>query len=435
MIMLDLSDLGLDPDSTDEHGDPITAPPVHDDNKLVAGSPLARALYEVWNGRKIVVLASPPGGGKSTLISRLCRQFAVRLPELNIVVACPTRQGAGDLAIKISEDMGDPRDIGTPAKVSLQDSINRGGGFVNVNTSRAIPVINVRTLASCEKSAPKCDVLIIDEAFQREYARVMSASLEAKQIVLVGDPGQIGPVVTVNTSIWEGQEKAPHLPAPIVLAREPEAVSIHMDATYRLGPDTTKVIAPLYDFEFESKRKQRHILNGDGEKLPEIRTRKIERVESVTVTSHLEEVAEIAASYVGTTLEVVADDGSVRSDMIEASDIAVVTPHRAQYEGINAILRSKGLGTISCGTADSLQGGQWHVVIAVDPLVGHNSVGPFQVNTGRLCVMLSRHMTHALWLHDGRWKEMLEGSDEPDAEVGLTIRKEIAKLSIGGAQL
>jgi len=76
------------------------------------------------------------------------------------------------------------------------------------------------------------------------------------------------------------------------------------------------------------------------------------------------------------------------------------------------------------GTADRLQGGQWHAVVALDPFIGYEGLSPHAMSLGRLCVMASRHRTHLTWVHDGRWNTHLSGStDVPGAEAALAVRR------------
>jgi hypothetical protein len=81
--------------------------------------------------------------------------------------------------------------------------------------------------------------------------------------------------------------------------------------------------------------------------------------------------------------------------------------------------------TITVGTADSLQGGQWHAVVALDPFVGYTTATTHQLSPGRLCVMACRHMTHLTWVSDGGWELALMDPDiDPDeAEKGRKVRQ------------
>jgi hypothetical protein len=79
--------------------------------------------------------------------------------------------------------------------------------------------------------------------------------------------------------------------------------------------------------------------------------------------------------------------------------------------------------TITVGTANSLQGGQWRAVVALDPFVGYTTATPHQLSPGRLCVMASRHMTHLTWVSDGGWELALMDIDPDEAEKGRKVRQ------------
>ncbi len=60
------------------------------------------------------------------------------------------------------------------------------------------------------------------------WANFMLLGQVAPRFVLIGDPGQIPPVVTIDAARWETAPRAPHRPAPeLVLQAHPnEALSL-----------------------------------------------------------------------------------------------------------------------------------------------------------------------------------------------------------------
>jgi hypothetical protein len=54
---------------------------------------------------------------------------------------------------------------------------------------------------------------------------------------------------------------------------------------------------------------------------------------------------------------------------------------------VHAPLRGRDVEGVTVGTADSLQGGQWAAVVALDPLTGVEGLAVHAMSTGRLCVM------------------------------------------------
>ncbi|MCA1673415.1 MAG: AAA family ATPase, partial [Actinobacteria bacterium] len=69
--------------------------------RLVAGSPTAKALAALWSGDPAVVVESPPGAGKTTLVITVASHLAGRA-KLRVAVAAQTNAQALDLANRLS---------------------------------------------------------------------------------------------------------------------------------------------------------------------------------------------------------------------------------------------------------------------------------------------------------------------------------------------
>jgi hypothetical protein len=98
------------------------------------------------------------------------------------------------------------------------------------------------------------DVLFIDEAWQMCWADFMLLGAVAPRFVLVGDPGQIAPVVPIDVSRWQTSRRPPHVPAPEVILRDrtlPTRV-VELPVSTRLPHDTCAMVQSFYDFAFES---------------------------------------------------------------------------------------------------------------------------------------------------------------------------------------
>lgn len=393
---------------------------------LEPGSPLAQALYELYSGTPVTVVDAPPGAGKSTLVASAVAHL-YRSTDASITVATATNEQGTAIAEQIMEVIGEEPGDGpfTVRVASGKMRVPEGAG--GPKDRGKVRAVQVRTAASCKASPPATDFLIVDEAYQITFADFADAADRAAQVLAVGDPGQIGPVVTVDTTAWSHLRAGPHMRAPDVLSQREDAAIIHMPATYRLGPLSASVLHPLYGWAFESRRPQRALPSMPGEmralRLP-VRPTPYD-LESMTA------VVRAALDYVGVTLQVVTERG-VRTHELGPRDVAIVVSRRAQASAIEALLLERGGGAelITVGTADKLQGGQWHAVVAVDPtLAGAES--EHALASGRLCVMASRHMTHLTWVYDDQWASVLAAAPNvEDAQRAAAVRREL--LAAGG---
>lgn len=420
-IGIDFEDLGIEPDYTG----PVEPAdiPVPQGRNLVAGSTLAKTLFSVWDGAPIVIVDSPPGAGKTTLVVDIVAYLKER-SDLKMIIACYTRRAAYDIAARIAAELGPDKDGNPQVALGIKDmeppaGVGKGGAAAG---GRNIPI--VRTVASCKISPPECDLFIIDEAYQVTFNDASAAGDQADQLLMVGDPGQIGPVVSADVSAFRGREIAPHMRAPEVFATMEGAVVHALTTTYRVGQETVDAIAPLYNFSFDSARPDRFLTDADGDRVSEINSMEVDSPTSFDDLNLLVKIARYTAGLIGVDLVEYDSEGSAFRRELEPSDICVVVAHNAQASGITAILRTLKADGITVLTADKAQGGQWHAVVALDPCVGVSTAGTHQVSPGRLCVMASRHKSHLTWIYDNQWEDLLTDPelDQEEARLGRLVR-------------
>lgn len=416
----DLNTLGIDtskaPRAEPSPEEVTAAKQVPSWQRLVPGSILAKALYETVSGRRVTVIDSPPGSGKTTLLVQAALWIAANT-DLTLTVAAPTRAAATSVAERLAdaeEDASVVLALNGVDRASTPAIHTPGSGAFQGGAGDIV----VRTMTSLAMSTSTVsDLLILDEAYQSTFASLAAAAKGCQQVLMIGDPGQIGPVTTADTSVFDESDYPPHGRAPDVLRTHPAAKVLHLPTSYRLGARTVDAIAPLYDFSFDSGRPDRALTGHQ-----EIESVQIDRTDSVDLYA---DVARLAHGFVGQ--EITTDD---QPRTLTPNDVAVVAGDNLAVNGIAGFLSNLGMFPgITVGTADRLQGGQWHAVIAVDPLASATTVSEHHLALGRLCVMASRHMTHLTWVHSGDWRELIDAQEVEDPTAMVTVRENLIGTS------
>jgi hypothetical protein len=354
----------------------------------------------------VAVVKAPPGSGKTLL---LCELVARLLPSARIAVATQTRSQANDLCARLARDGHRPVRFakegdsfpGLPATVSIVTSskeLPRGG---------AVVVATTKKWAAVTVNAP-FDVLLVDEAWQMPWSAFMPLSRVAGRFVLVGDPGQIPPTVTVDTSRWETSPFAPHRPTPeVVQTTGAPSLVAELPASRRLPHDTVELIQPFYDFAFGAwarpedrgitmKRRGRtkldaaldHLTGGSLMALTLPTADYIPEVDDELVALTVDAIASLLAR--GTHVQM-TDQPDGPSRRLVAAHVGVSSTHRSTNEALARRLASTGLGDVKVDTPERWQGLQCDMMFALHPLSGVLMPSAFDLETGRLCVMASRH--------------------------------------------
>lgn len=194
-----------------------------------------------------VVVDSPPGAGKSTLVVRAAGHLTSACHQLMIVAQ--TNEQVDDLVDRLAREH--PRlAIGRlhagshtlPPRVTRHPHIT---GSTQAADLRELPVV-VSTAKKWSYVTPdKCRPwrwAIVDEAYQmRSDALLATAPLfseDDSQVLFVGDPGQLDPFATVETDRWHGLTWDPLRNAvDVTLAHTPDLVRHQLPVSWRL-PET-----------------------------------------------------------------------------------------------------------------------------------------------------------------------------------------------------
>lgn len=362
-------------------------------------------------GGKVAVVKAPPGSGKThTLIAVLA---ALTAEGQRIAVAAQTNSQADDICRRLARDhpqvstvrfssSGNRQPDDFPAEVPWITDKKQlpGGAGVTIATTAKWSLIDL---------ALPYDLLAIDEAWQMAWADLMQCALVSDRFLMIGDPGQIPPVVTIDVRRWETSPRAPHQSAPEVVLTEPGLADVRFEgslpACRRLPHEAVQFVKPFYDFDF-------HPYVGPGERGVTIHGKRLTGladgrplVVTIPTPEHgppMEidpDIASAAAEVVRELLEAgnTVRDGGGPERPIEPTDIGVSSSHRVMNAALTSVLSEWG-GAVRVDTPERWQGLQKPVMIAVHPLSGVTEPSDFDLETGRLCVMASRQQSALVML-------------------------------------
>lgn len=287
-----------------------------------------------------MVVASPPGAGKTRLVVHLAEQLH-RRAGLSVAIAAQTRAQALDVTNRAAALGASVALLGghkSSRPLGLDPKARYLEGAAYLSRWRGVAVATTARWLWVPERQYTADVCIVDEAWQLTYANLGGLAPLSAQVVLVGDPGQIAPVVTGNTSRWQAWVSGPQCPAPqALIAGYPTAVTLlRLPHTWRLGPQTTALIQPAFyaDLPFVSARPPRHLVLA-GRVLPELSAQPVTALAGPGDAS----LATTAAGRARDLLElgsVVDEHGHERR--LRPEDLAIITPHVEQASAIAARL-------------------------------------------------------------------------------------------------
>jgi hypothetical protein len=370
---------------------------------------LAALLGHVEQRDLLLVLKAPPGSGKTYAMLRTVALAAHR--RQRVAVATQTNAQADDLCRRLAQDF--PRVAAVRYAPAARAAVDLGASIAWARTGKDVPQGPAVVVGTTSKWAASTidepyDFLFVDEAWQTSWADFMTLSAVAPRFVLVGDPGQIPPVVSIEVARWQTSRRPPHAPAPDVILRDLSlpARALSLPVTTRLPHDTAALVRAFYDFDFDAwsgPGERRLITETAGDGRGEDRAIDLLATGSVAVLAvptpdagpPLEDDVEVAAKAAAVArrlLErgsrVVTEDGE---RALEPKDIGLAASHRVMNTRMRDALGRLAEEGMRVDTPERWQGLEREVLIAVHPLSGVVRPSAFDLSTGRLCVMASRH--------------------------------------------
>ncbi|MFK3729546.1 AAA domain-containing protein [Streptomyces sp. NPDC088090] len=413
------------------------------------GAAAAKATAEILESTlrgsaRGVVVDSPPGAGKSTLVVRAALELAAAGRPLMVVAQ--TNAQVDDLVLRLAEkepdlEVGrlhssdaDPYDKALDALENVRKSAKAG-------ELAGLPVV-VSTAAKWGhvKNVEPWAHAIVDEAYQMRSDALLAVAGLFERALFVGDPGQLDPFSVVGADQWAGLSYDPSASAvSTLLAHNPELPQHRLPVSWRLPASAAPLVSdafyPYTPFRSGTGPGDRRLAFGvasDGSAPDRVLDEAAESGWGLLElpARHTPRTDPEAVHAVALVVRRLLDRGgaavSERSDApvpVTADRIAVGTAHRDQAAAVRAALEALGVSGVTVDTANRLQGREYDVTVVLHPLSGRPDATAFHLETGRLCVLASRHRHACVVVCRAGVADLLDAhpSTEP-VQLGVTVK-------------
>ncbi|RLQ04660.1 helicase [Micromonospora sp. BL1] len=371
---------------------------------------IQRVLRDLRDGaHRGVVVDSPPGAGKSTLVVRAAIETAASGDPLMIVAQ--TNEQVDDLIDRLGRRAPELRvgrlsatDYRPTERVTAHPAVRVAAKVADLGG----PAVTIGTAAKwatvTEGSWPWA---IVDEAYQMRADALLRVAGRFERALFVGDPGQLDPFSTVETFRWTGLTWDPMQSAVATLLRHNPELPVHrLPVSWRLPDSAAPVVSaafyPFTGFRAGTGPADRvltftepgagdaydasvEVAAATGWALHELPARHTVRTDGEAAAA----CAELALRVLRRGA-VAVSEAAPGGAPVTADRIAVGAAHRDQVAAIRSRLGAAGAG-ITVDTANRLQGREYDVTIVLHPLSGRRDATAFHLESGRLCVLASRH--------------------------------------------
>ncbi|MGV4923586.1 AAA family ATPase [Streptomyces sp. BHT-5-2] len=423
---------------------PLSVPPPADPAAAAAEATDAILRDTLHSNRRGVVVDSPPGAGKSTLVVRAARELAAAGRRLMIVAQ--TNAQVDDLVLRLAA-----KDPDLP--VGRLHSSEPGAfdpalaELPAVRTSARIAdlaamdvVVSTAAKWAWTKVEEPWRHAIVDEAYQMRSDALLSVAGLFERALFVGDPGQLDPFSVVGADQWAGLSYDPSASAvSTLLAHNPDLPQHRLPVSWRLPASAAPLVSgafyPYTPFRSGTGPGDRRLafgVAGDGSAvdrvldeaaesgwgLLELPARRTPRTDPEAVRA-LALVVRRLLDRGGAATSEQADAPAP----LTAARIAVGTAHRDQAAAVRAALAELGVTGVAVDTANRLQGREFDVTVVLHPLSGRPDATAFHLETGRLCVLASRHRHSCIVVCRAGVAELLDEhpATEP-VQLGVTVK-------------
>jgi hypothetical protein len=375
---------------------------------------------------RLAVIQAPPGSGKTWLLLKTV-ESAFNLKR-RVAIATQTNAQANDICRRFARDYPKLDVIrfasGRASQLDLGKRVDWETETKQLPTGKCIVVATTAKWSLINLHDP-FDVVFVEEAWQMGWADFMMLGQVSERFVLIGDPGQIPPVVSVDVLRWETSPRPPHIAAPRVILGDarhrPE--QWQLPATRRLPHDAAALVRQFYDFDFDAFAQpgERAIVakgssNDAADKV--IDSLAHGSVAALTIPTPdegppMHTDAELAKQASRLIQRLLSRNARVKKDnkthLLQPEHIGICSTHRVMNSELDLSLPPSLRGKVVVDTPERWQGLERPLMIFVHPLSGVVRPSSFDLETGRLCVMASRHTAGAVILARDHVSETLAG--------------------------
>jgi hypothetical protein len=353
-----------------------------------------------------VVVDSPPGAGKSTLVVRAAAVLAAAREPLMIVAQ--TNEQVDDLISRLAA-ASPALSVGRLSAVDYVPSERvtahpscRVGAKVGELGSPALTIGTAAKWATVTEGT--WPWAIIDEAYQMRSDALLRVAPRFARALFVGDPGQLDPFSTVEVDRWTGLSWDPMQSAVAVLLRHNPTLPVHrLPVSWRLPASAAPVVGAAF-YPFTGFRSG----TGPSDRLLSFGTPAASDLDAVldtaaatgwglhelpsrfTVRTDAEAAAACAALAVRALSRAPVAVSESGTAPLTADRVAIGAAHRDQVAAIRSYLPPSAAG-VTVDTANRLQGREYDLTVVLHPLSGRQDATAFHLESGRLCVLTSRH--------------------------------------------
>ncbi|MFE9476399.1 AAA domain-containing protein [Streptomyces griseofuscus] len=383
-----------------------------------------------------IVVDSPPGAGKSTLVARAADTLAQS--SAPCLVIAQTNSQVDHLVRRFTRHHPHLRTARLTATEHTVPHDLQAHPGVRIGTriealEKTADVIVGTAMKWATVTDRRWSWAIIDEAYQmRSDMLLWNASLFDRAL-FVGDPGQLDPFSAVATDRFQGMSHDPMNSAVAVVLANNRDLPVHsLPVSWRLPPSAVPLISdafyPFTPFHAGSREADRTLTFS----IRGMRTPTDEVIEHAARTGWA--LFELPARITGphdveafqavlgiaerllvrqavTTCEEIPE-----GHVLLPGDIAIGTAHRSQAHDIRALMARQypQLHGITVDTANRLQGCEFRVTIVLHPLSGRGDASVFHLEAGRLCVLTSRHRHACIVVARAGIAELLDAHSSND---------------------